>query len=75
MWQRSETKISPYYFFNLHPEYILRETRLEKDECGFRIGGRNINSLSYSDDATLRKQLKMQMISLHSVFSCDTLWK
>ena len=40
-------------FFNLHAEYIMRNSGLEEAQAGIRIAGRNINNLRYADDTTL----------------------
>ena len=39
--------------FNLHAEYIMRNTGLEEAQAGIKIAGRNINNLIYADDTTL----------------------
>ena len=39
--------------FNLHAEYIMRNTGLEETQAGIKIAGRNINNLRYADDTTL----------------------
>ena len=39
--------------FNLHAEYIMRNTGLEEAQAGITIAGRNINNLRYADDTTL----------------------
>ena len=39
--------------FNLHVEYIVRNTGLEEAQAGIKIAGRNINNLRYADDTTL----------------------
>ena len=39
--------------FNFYAEYIMRNTRLEEAQAGFKIAGRNINNLRYADDTTL----------------------
>ena len=39
--------------FNLHAEYIMRNTGLEEAQAGINISGRNINNLRYADDTTL----------------------
>ena len=39
--------------FNLHAEYIMRNTGLEEAQGGIKIAGRNINNLRYADDTTL----------------------
>lgn len=46
----SKAIFSPY-LFNLYDKYISKEAGLEKDECGFKVGGRNINSLAVDDTA------------------------
>ena len=39
--------------FNLHAEYIIRNTGLDEAQAGIKIAGRNINNLRYADDSTL----------------------
>ena len=39
--------------FNLHAEYIMRNTGLEEAQAGIKIAGRNTNNLRYTDDTTL----------------------
>ena len=39
--------------FNLHAEYIMRNTGLEEAQAGIKIAGRNINNLRHADDTTL----------------------
>ena len=39
--------------FNLYAEYIMRNAGLEEAQVGFKIAGRNINNLRYSEDTTL----------------------
>ena len=39
--------------FNLHAEYIMRNTGLEEAQAGIKITGRNTNNLRYADDTTL----------------------
>ena len=39
--------------FNLHAEYIMRNSGLEEAQGGIKIAGRNINNLRYADDTTL----------------------
>ena len=36
--------------FNLHAEYIMRNTGLEKAQVGIKTAGRNINNLRYADN-------------------------
>ena len=42
--------------FNLYAEYIMRDARLDEAQAGIKIAGRNINNLSYADDATLMEK-------------------
>ena len=39
--------------FNIYPEYIMRNARLEEAQAGIKIAGRNINNLRYADGTTL----------------------
>ena len=39
--------------FNLHAEYIMRNTGLEETQAGIKIARRNINYPRYADDNTL----------------------
>ena len=41
------------YLFNLHAEYIMRNTGLEEAQAGIKIAWRNINNLGFADDTTL----------------------
>ena len=43
--------LSPW-LFNLHAEYIMRNTGLEEAQAGIKIAGRNINNLRYVDYTT-----------------------
>ena len=36
--------------FNLHAEYIMRNTGLDEAQAGIKIAGRNINNFRYADD-------------------------
>ena len=42
--------------FNLHAEYIMRNTGLDEAQAGIKIAGRNTNNLRYADDTTLRAE-------------------
>ena len=44
--------------FNLHAEYIMRNTGLDEAETGIKISERNINNLRYADDTTLWQKAK-----------------
>ena len=39
--------------FNLHAEYIMRNSGLHEAQAGIKIAGRNISNLRYADDTTL----------------------
>ena len=39
--------------FNLHAEYIMRNTGLDEAQDGIKIAWRNVNNLRYADDTTL----------------------
>ena len=39
--------------FNLNAEYIMKNARLDEEQAGIKISGRNISNLRYSDDTTL----------------------
>ena len=44
--------------FNLHAEYIMRNTWLDEAQAGIMIAMRNINNLRYADDTTLMAESK-----------------
>ena len=50
--------------FNLHAEFIMRNTRLDGVQAGIKIAGRNINSLGYADDTTLMAESEEELKSL-----------
>ena len=53
--------------FNLHAEYIMRNTGLEEAQAGIKIAGRNINKLRWADDTTLMaesKELKSLLVKV-----------
>ena len=50
--------------FNLHAEYIRRNTRLEEAQAGIKIAGRNISNLRYADDTTLMAESEEELKSL-----------
>ena len=49
--------------FNLHAEYIMRNTGLDEAQAGIKIAGRNIN-LRYADDTTLMADSEEELKSL-----------
>ena len=50
--------------FNLHAEYIMRNTGLEEAQAGIKIFRRNINNLRYTDDTTLMAESEEELKSL-----------
>ena len=50
--------------FNLHAEYIMRNTGLEETQAGIKIAGRNFNNLRYTDDTTLMAESEEELKSL-----------
>ena len=50
--------------YNLHAEYIMRNTGLEETQAGIKIAGRNINNLRYADDTTLMAESEEELKSL-----------
>jgi len=42
--------------FNLYAEYIMRNARLDEEQAGIKIAGRNSNKLRYADVTTLRAE-------------------
>ena len=50
--------------FNLHAEYIMRNSGLEEAQTGIKIAGRYINNLRYADDTTLMAESEEELKSL-----------
>ena len=50
--------------FNFYAEYIMQNARLDEDQAGIKIAGRNINNLRYADDTTLMAESKEELKSL-----------
>ena len=50
--------------FNLHAEYIMRNTGLEETQAEIKIAGRNINNLRYADDTTLMAEKEVELKNL-----------
>ena len=50
--------------FNLHAEYIMRNTGLNEAQVGTKIAGRNINKLRYADDTTFMVESEEELKSL-----------
>ena len=50
--------------FNLHAEYIVPNARLDEEQAGIKIAGRNTNNLRYADDTTLMAESEEELKSL-----------
>ena len=50
--------------FNLYPEHIIRNARLDELQAGIKIDGRNINNLRYADDTILMVESKEELQNL-----------
>ena len=50
--------------FNLHAEYLMRNTGLEEAQAGIKIARRNINNLRYADDTTPMAESGKELNSL-----------
>ena len=50
--------------FNLYADYIMRNAGLDESQAGIKIARRNINSLRYADDTTLKAESKEELKSL-----------
>ena len=50
--------------FNLHAEYIMRNTGLDEAQAGIKIARININNLRYIDDTILMAESKEELKSL-----------
>ena len=49
---------------NFYAEYIMRNTGLEEEQNGIKIGGRNIHNLRYADDSILMAESEEELKSL-----------
>ena len=50
--------------FNLHAEYIMRNSGLDESHVGIKIARRDINNLRYADDTTLMEENKEELKNL-----------
>ena len=50
--------------FNLHAEYIMRNSGLEETQARIKIAGININNVRYADDTTLMAESEEELKSL-----------
>ena len=55
--------LSPY-LFNFYAEYIMWNARLDKEQNGIKIAGRNINNFRYVDDTTFMAESEEELKSL-----------
>ena len=55
--------LSPY-LFNLCVEYIIQNARLDKEQAGIKISGRNTNNFRCADDTTLMAECKKELKSI-----------
>ena len=53
--------------FNLHAEYIMRNTGLEEAQTGIKTAGRYISNLRYAGDTTLLAESEEELKSLLKV--------
>ena len=49
--------------FNLHAEYIMRNSGLDESQVGIKIARRDINNLRYADDTTLMEKPGLKLNS------------
>ena len=50
--------------FNLHAEYIMRNTGLEETQAGIKISRRSINNLRFANDTTFMAESEEELVSL-----------
>ena len=50
--------------FNLYPEHIMQNARLDEAQAGIKIARRNSNNLRYADDAILMAESEEELKSL-----------
>ena len=50
--------------FNLYAEYIMWHARLDEDQAGIKISGRNIKNVRYTDDTTLMAKSEEELKTL-----------
>ena len=50
--------------FNFYAEHIMRNARLDEEQAGIKIPGRNINNLRHADDTILIAEIKEELKSL-----------
>ena len=50
--------------FNFYADYVMWNARLDEEQAGIKIAGRNINNLRYADDTTLMAESEEELKSL-----------
>ena len=50
--------------FDLYAEYIIQNARLDEEQAGIKISGKNINNLRYADDTTLMAESEEELKNL-----------
>ena len=50
--------------FNLNAEYTTWKVKLDESQAGIKIARRNINSLRYADDTTVKAESEEELKSL-----------
>ena len=55
--------LSPY-LFNLHEQYIMKNSGMDEAQVGIKIAGRNINNLRYADDTNLMAESEEELKNL-----------
>ena len=50
--------------FDLYTDYIMQNARLDEEQAGIKISGRNISNLRYTDDTTLMAKSEEKLNSL-----------
>ena len=60
---RQDCILSPC-LFNLHEDYIMRNSGLDEAQAGIKIVRKDINNLRYADDTTLMAESEEELKSL-----------
>ena len=68
---RQDCILSPC-LFNLHAEYIMRNSGLEEAQAGIKISRRNINNLRYADDTILTAESEEELKSLLMIVKVES---
>ena len=50
--------------FSLYADYIIRNAKLDEAQVEIKISGRNIDSLRYAEDTTLKAEIEEELKSL-----------